>query len=227
MFQRCHGRGSTCHTATEYGATPAGPGQTTLSLLETIAPLPSNFEIGVTLNSPAGIGGLYSKAMLIVDYRHANDYKYVGAFTGARKWRFGRYLNGSFLEERILPDPNLAPDTDFVVDLLVEGSGVTLMRDGVEVAIHDFGAPLRTGQVGLGSRNAIAEFDDLNLSVVQTVNAASSISKRMATFNAITGIGKKYGSQQTIFHPHAQWHRESHPLKVDSIFDDSEVPVPK
>ena len=103
-----------------------------------------------------------SDVPLIFDYQDANNFKYAGAFFGTSEWRFGQYQSGTWNDLQLFADAGLVPNVTYDnVQVLLGGTTATVFSGGVLRGTYDFGVPLNVGKVGLGSRNAIAQFDNL------------------------------------------------------------------
>ncbi|MAE63613.1 MAG: hypothetical protein CMJ18_05025 [Phycisphaeraceae bacterium] len=105
-------------------------------------------------------GGQNRNSALIFDYQGPADFKFAAAFYGADEWWIGHHDGGGWVADARVPDA-LDVNVDYALDLLIDGSAVSLHVDGVAVLSHTFADGLHDGRVGLGTRGAAAVFDDL------------------------------------------------------------------
>lgn len=136
------------------------PGATALSLLALAEPLPASFTAGATVNATAGDGTYWGNALIIFDYADAANFKFAGGFLGAGEWRLGRVLDGTWHVDARVSRP-LAAEHDYRLAVVTGHGRATLRVDGSAVLTHDFAEPLSDGRIGLGTRRAIARFDDV------------------------------------------------------------------
>jgi len=146
--------------AGRYEATPAQKGGRTLSVLQTVDPLPHAIRMEATINASRGGGGLQSNALLIYDYHDRKNYKFAGGFFGANQWRMGRVENGAWHYDTRL-DETIEVNADYRVEVVIRNGQATLTVDGMEKLSHDFREPLNDGQIGLGTRTAVSQFDNV------------------------------------------------------------------
>ena len=144
------------------------PGGHAISLLD-LGPdgsgLPGNFRVKATLRPTDGGSGFFKNAIMIFHRKGAVDFKYAGAFVGAGAWRIGHYDGTKMITDDFGAE-TINLDTDYVAELRINGTVATLSVGGVQKASFDYGASLSNGQVGLGTRNAVAEFDDLTVEAI-------------------------------------------------------------
>ena len=136
--------------------------------------LPSDAKFAATINGDPSGGGFLSNAVLLFDYQSPQDYKFAGGFFGPDQWRIGHVNNGTWVTHSAV-DESLAALTNYAVELYIEGSNVLLVADGVVKVSHDFGESLTDGQLGLGTKNAAARFDNVSAEAL-TVSPPSTTS---------------------------------------------------
>ncbi|MAE65432.1 MAG: hypothetical protein CMJ18_14270, partial [Phycisphaeraceae bacterium] len=139
--------------------TAAGAGHS-VSLLNLSGSLPGDVRFGGTLRGLNS--GASRNAMLIFDYHGPNDFKYAGAFFGTGDYRIGRYDGSAFLVDQQV-GAAIGVNQDYQVELRLDGTAVYMSVGGQTLLIHDYGASLTDGAVGLGGNQAAAAFDDVLL----------------------------------------------------------------
>jgi hypothetical protein len=144
--------------AGRYEVTPAAESDT-VSLLSEPAVLPSRFSISAVLEIPATAPSPQSGAILF-DYQSPTDFKFALLDAGAGRWQIGtRDASGwHVLAERTVL---MRAGVDHPLALVIRGSTATLQADGSTQLVHDFGAPLDDGRIGLGSPGGRLRFDDV------------------------------------------------------------------
>ena len=144
-----------------YAVTPpaGGDGVSTVQLED----VPSDFQVLVTANVDPGSNGRLSNGFVIFDYHDATDFKFAGAYAGSDQWIIGHRDSLGWVTDAMVSS---------VVDTLIDyrlrldvanDTEVTLYVDGVPQLSHSFGDSLRDGDVGVGTREATARFDDLQI----------------------------------------------------------------
>jgi hypothetical protein len=153
------------HWSVEEGryALRPGPEQDSMAIIPGINALSSHFTLAATLRTPSG-SDFNENGMLIFDYRGPLDFKFASIHSAGNRWRIGHRdeTGWNFLAD-VFGFPPIESDTDY--DLTVEISGtIARLRSGSSVkAVHDFAVPLSNGQVGLGSKNGHALFDNVSI----------------------------------------------------------------
>ena len=138
-------------------------GSNALTLLPVLGDLPVNLQVSADIVGTEGGSGYYANGLVIYDYESSDDFKYAGAFLGGNKWKLGHYSGGQWTTDAQL-DETLDLDTSYSVQLRLIGGEASLWVDGVQKVSHDYGSDALAGgsnQVGLGTRNALAAFDNL------------------------------------------------------------------
>ena len=107
-------------------------------------------------------GSFYSNGLLIFDYQSPTNFKFAGAYEAGDRWVIGnrtsRWRTVRTISESVLPN------TDYVVNVSIQNDRtVTLSVDGVPKVTYTFNESLTDGDVGLGTWNAIAWFDDVTV----------------------------------------------------------------
>jgi len=149
--------------AGSYETTPT-VGTDAVSLLKLADPLPPDVSVAATISSLPGSRGYYSNAVVIFDYQSPTNFKYAGGFMGTDYWRIGHVEGGSWVHDESVPQ-RLISMTDYDIEVLLNGSTVTLLAGGQVKATFDFGESLTDGAVGLGTHNAVSKFDIFEVKV--------------------------------------------------------------
>ena len=150
-------------TSGRYEARPDA-GVDAVSALALSQALPDRFDLGATVRGLTS-AGQSRNGLLVFDYLGPSDFGYAGGFFGAGAWRIGRY-DGTTWSVASSHSESLFTDVDYALSLAVRDGVATLSAGGVEKVTHDFGTSLSGGRVGLGTNDAVAEFDDLSLTEV-------------------------------------------------------------
>jgi subtilisin family serine protease len=141
-----------------YHATPSGDAITTLLIQD---PLPADLELHATINADPESGSFYSDALLIFDYQSPTDFKFAGAYARADKWVVGHRTSSTWVTDASFAETILAA-TDYQLEVIIEnGSNVSLFVNGVRKVGHSFAESVTNGDVGVGTWNAFAHFDDV------------------------------------------------------------------
>ena len=140
--------------------TSDGISLSTLSLDET---LPENLEINVTFNADDVSSDYVSNALVIFDYQGPTDFKFAGAYVGANSWIIGHYSSNNWMIDARVSD-SIAELTDHDLRVtIVDDSIVTLYANGTPQLTHSYSSSVTDGQLGLGTKNAVSRFDDLQV----------------------------------------------------------------
>ena len=138
-------------------------GGNAISVLQTGA-LPQNVQLDAIVRGKDGGSGFSKNALVIFDYQGENNFKWAGFFGGGGgNWKIGRVTSGTWITEATLAEP-LSIETDYSVQVVLQGATAVLKVGGVEKVQHTFGGSMTDGKVGLGTRNAFAAFDDFSVS---------------------------------------------------------------
>ena len=136
-------------------------------------PLPPMFTIGAKLTGKDGGSGFLKNAVVVFDYRGPTDFKFAGGFFGANQWRIGHFDGTNWVTDDSF-GVSIAVGIDYDMELQVDGTTATLSVGGVQKAVANFGVPLNTGEIGLGSHNAVAVFDEFAVQELPGSLAAST-----------------------------------------------------
>ena len=138
----------------------APPGSHATALLALPEPLPDSYIVRSTARTTDGGGGFWKNMLLVFDHVAPDTFKYAGGFTGSNLWQIGHVIDGAWHTDASGVSA-IDPDTDYALQLEVDGGRATLTVDGREQATHVFAGPVNGGRIGVGARNAVALFDDL------------------------------------------------------------------
>lgn len=152
--------GSWSTSSGRYQAVPAGDA---LSTLRIDGPLPTQLDLRATVNAALETGSLYSNALIIFDYQSSTDFKFAGAYARSDKWVIGHRTGTSWITDRSVNE-SVQASVDYALQLVIDSDqNVRLLVDGVEKVSHSYTGSLTDGAVGLGTWNAIAQFDDVRV----------------------------------------------------------------
>jgi len=151
--------------AGQYEVTPT-VGADAISLLQLASTLPTEVSLSARISSDPGNGGYLSNAVVIFDYQSRLDFKYAGAFVGGDYWHIGQVVDGSWVHQASVAE-TLEANTDYDIDVVLEGSVVKLWAGGQLKTTHDFGESVTDGMVGLGTHNAVSRFDNFAVDVAR------------------------------------------------------------
>ena len=156
-----------------YHVTPF-PGGDAVSTLRIEGTLPADLDLQATVNIEPPSGGRYNNALLIFDYQDDRDFKFAGAYAGTDRWVIGhRNDSGWWTDAYFLQPVDVA--TDYQLQLVIEDDHeVTLYVDGLGRVTHSYTDTLSDGEVGLGTWNALAQFDDVVVQQYQESSATAA-----------------------------------------------------
>ncbi len=136
-------------------------GQDGVSTLRIAEPLPMEFEIEATINADGVSTNRLSNAFVIFDYQGPLDFKFAGAYVGSNRWLMGRRTSAGWLEDVRLSE-TINANTDYRLKVAIaNGNQVTLLVNGVTKLTRQFADLVNDGDLGVGTRNAFARFDDV------------------------------------------------------------------
>ena len=121
--------------------------------------LPADLELHATIHGES-VPGYYHNVLVIFDYQSETDFKFAGAYVGQNLWVIGRRTASGWAEDVELPD-TINTAADYNVQLVINGTNVHLLVDGVKKVSHAYADALTDGAVGLGTQNAVAQFDNV------------------------------------------------------------------
>ena len=140
-----------------YRAIPWGDAIATVRISD---PLPTDLSIRATVNGEPITGDLYSNAFVIFDYENENSFKFAGAKFGSNEWVIGHRNGTSWTVDASIIDP-ISESIDYDLEVVIENDrSVSLIADGVVKTNYTFGSSLTNGNVGIGTWNAEARFDN-------------------------------------------------------------------
>ncbi|KAA5540912.1 S8 family serine peptidase [Roseiconus nitratireducens] len=145
--------------AGRYQGSPSGDAVTTLNVAE---PLPTELEFraSVTVHPPAY--GFYQNGLLIFDYQSPTNFKFAGAYAGTDQWVIGHRTSQWITDASA--GASIDVGTDYELSVVIEGDHqVTLLVDGVPQTSHTFSDSLTDGDLGFGTWNAVASYDDVSV----------------------------------------------------------------
>jgi Ca2+-binding RTX toxin-like protein len=156
-----------------YKAAPESLFGETVSIYHLDQIQPSYMEILVTVNISKApeLEGLKKKdaeelgsanAYIIFDYLSATDFKFAGLSQKTNKVQIGHRTPDGWVRDVELP-MQLRADKDYDLTLVMYGTVATIWVNEQVSLSHDFGEPLNEGLIGLGTDNASARFDDLQI----------------------------------------------------------------
>ncbi|MFV2067966.1 MAG: lamin tail domain-containing protein, partial [Pirellulales bacterium] len=140
-----------------YEVTPDDEGDA-ISIVSAATDLGSRYTLRMTIQIPDQ-ETFNKNAIVLFDYRSPTDFKFASFHASSGKWRIGRRDADGwvFLAEN---KRKLEADRDYLIELEVDGSSVTVRSAGVTQVDYDFDEVMQGGQIGLGSKNGSARFDD-------------------------------------------------------------------
>ncbi|MFV2065691.1 MAG: S8 family peptidase [Pirellulales bacterium] len=146
--------------AGRYHANPF-PGGDAVSTLLLADPLPGDVRLEATVSADLPGGNANSNGLLIFDYQSPTDFKYAGAYAGANRWVIGRRTATGWLDDATFSE-TISASTDYRLELIIENSqDVTLRVDGLAKASYSYVSTVTDGEVGVGTWDAVAQYDDV------------------------------------------------------------------
>jgi hypothetical protein len=149
-------------SAGRYRAAPTSVGGEAVSTLLINGGPASGLELDVLMNAAAGTGDNFSNGFLIFDYQGPTNFKYAGVFVGNQQWVVGRRDATGWHNDAVVGDSSIAPNTDYNLQLLLQGSKATLLGNGVTKTSFTYAAGF-SGSAGLGTENSVTQFDNLTV----------------------------------------------------------------
>jgi glucose/arabinose dehydrogenase len=150
-----------------FRGTPAGD-TPALAIFEATSTLSEPFTLtSQTLAHAASGGGL-----LVFGYSSPDDFRYAGVVADGTRLVIGRYSAAGWDDVVARPLPVGTGKTQ-PLSVRVDGGRVSLHVDGQQPLVHDFGASLTGGQVGLAARAGTAEFGSFELHRERTNRGAA------------------------------------------------------
>ncbi|MCI0376699.1 MAG: S8 family serine peptidase [Gemmataceae bacterium] len=167
-----------------FAVTPAA-GQDAVATLMLGAPLPNNVDIRAVINVNAAGAGFLSNGVIVFDYVSPTEFKFAGAYAGADQWVIGRRTTTGWVVDALKNAP-IDAVTDYSLKLLLEnGTKASLYANGVFQASFTYAQSVVDGQVGLGTQNAVARFDDFS---VQAIGGPASFGQKTSLPSGQAGL---------------------------------------
>ncbi|MCA9040853.1 MAG: VCBS repeat-containing protein, partial [Planctomycetaceae bacterium] len=124
---------------------------------------PDSFILSADIRSNPVASG-WTNGFIIFDYKHDNDFKYAGFFTGQNEWVIGHYQGDwdTRLAEVDWDNEGRSINTKqwYHLEVEIEQDIAKLIVDGEVLAEADFDVPLNQGAVGLAADRAFTWFDN-------------------------------------------------------------------
>ena len=160
--------------------------------------LPTNVEFNATMNIES-VGGFNRNGYLVFDYVDESNYKYIGANENSRSWDVAEVSGGATLIRDTLRD-TIGTGQDYQLQLLIEGSTVTLNVDGTEKLNHQFDENLNTGGLALYSNKSRTHFDNVEVKeyVVLPVANDDRVSTKIDTQVTIGILANDYAPNGSL-----------------------------
>ena len=119
--------------------------------------LSENFSFDATVTAYES-AEKYENGFIVFDYQDANNYKAVRAHIQADSWSIREVVNGT---ETQLATYNTALDSNvpISVSMRVTGGLVEIVDGNTVLVSHDFGSPVNTGSIGVGSEFSDTDFE--------------------------------------------------------------------
>lgn len=165
--------GSWTVEAGRYVASPIA-GSDAISTLALPSPLPPDMQLSAILQAePVGV---QQNGFVIFDYQSPTDFKFAGAFVGTNKWSIGHRSSSGWIKDVVF-NQTINAATDYALDAVVQNAtDVTVVVDGVTVGNYVFGDAVNDGAVGIGTRQATSQFDDVLIQALGGTAAQSATS---------------------------------------------------
>jgi hypothetical protein len=135
-------------------------GQDGVATLQVNDPLPPNLDLRAVINANPATTDFLSNAFIIFDYQSATDFKFAGAYVGSDQWIIGQ-RDASGWQIKASVNAVIDANTDYSLRVIIQnGTTASLYVNGALRTTYNFGSNVTDGEVGLGTRNAIARFDN-------------------------------------------------------------------
>jgi predicted outer membrane repeat protein len=125
----------------------------------------NTFNVTVNVNVSPGNGtSFWSNAVVIFDYQSPTNYKFAGLFQGRDQLIAGKVSNGAIFyskAKRFVTQANTTYPLSVTIDRAAGSVSVT--SAGGPVVTHTYNNGISTGAIGIGTLNANAKFDNLNI----------------------------------------------------------------
>ena len=152
-----------------YAVTPV-KGANGVSTLNLESALPTHFQVDAVFNATPGQNGFYTNGFIVFDYQSPTNFKYAGALVGSNQWLIGQWTaSGRSAEVKL--NETINANTDYALTLVVDGTQVELLANGVSKLSRTFTNTLNDGDIGLRTQNAITRFDNFTVQAVSSITA--------------------------------------------------------
>ena len=130
------------------------------------------------------VSGHWKNAFTVFDFEDKDTFKFAGSFIGANQWSIGKFDGGAIHH---LSDLRTPIDLNQTYEVSVEFSNntVTLLHEGDVKVRHEFEEDIRDGRLGLGTINAVAEFDDISIASAAPMPKATDDSVQTLTNTSV------------------------------------------
>ncbi len=123
--------------------------------------LPANVEFNATMNIQS-VGGFNRNGYFVFDYTDDSNFKYIGANENGRRWEVVEVSGGITFVQASLRE-TIRTGQDYQLQLLIEGSKVTLNVDGTEKLEYQFDESLNLGGLALYTNKSKTQFDNVEV----------------------------------------------------------------
>ena len=192
--------GSAAVASGRYQVTAAAGGGDGVSTITFADPLPASLGFDALINANAASSGLFSNAFLIFDYVSPTNFKFAGAYVGAGQWVIGHRNTSGWVTDSVTTT-TITAGTDYNLRLTIQnGNQVTLSVNGLAQVSRTYSESLTDGALGVGTRNAIARFDNIAAEALSSGTQAQSVAsgdtsteakhprRRNALLSALSGL---------------------------------------
>ncbi|MDE0818485.1 MAG: Ig-like domain-containing protein, partial [Pirellulaceae bacterium] len=161
-------------------------------------PLPANVEFNATVNIQS-VNGFNRNGYFVFDYTDESNYKYIGANENSRRWEVAEVSGGMTLVHKSLRE-TIRMGQDYQLQLLIEGSTVTLNVDGTEMLTHQFDENVNAGGLALYSNKSRTHFDNVEVKeyVVLPVANDDRVSTKVDTQVTIGILANDYAPNGSL-----------------------------
>jgi hypothetical protein len=130
-------------------------------------------ELSVTINADPAVGSLYSNGFIIFDFQSATNFKFAGAYTSTDQWVIGQRTSKGWITQASFTAP-IDTGADYELTLVLQNDSHATLYIGGEAKVGcSFAESLTDGSLGLGTRNAVSHFDDLQVKALSIDDAST------------------------------------------------------
>ncbi|MCA9040873.1 MAG: hypothetical protein KDA65_11035, partial [Planctomycetaceae bacterium] len=144
----------------------SGGGGTGLAYVPVENPMGEDLVVSADVRSNQVTDG-WNNGFVIFDYKHENDFKYAGFFTGQNQWVIGHYQGDWNTPTRMVDWDDTGRSINFNqfyhLEVKLRDWKVTLLVDGEELFSAPFDTNVTRGAIGVGAANAFTWFDNFNV----------------------------------------------------------------